>query len=204
MNLNKLKQAEASFLLRYPEGFADPAMQAVRKKHNVDRIVAYAQESLTRANCGRPQFVADTLLNIISRSSMVSRFEKPPFRAFVDALGSDEKEALAYAVEQRLHGRKQAGFETMLGMLQHHRIAKWAVISAVPFYYAPTREVFVKPTTAKNIIRFLEVSDLQYHATPSWAFYKGYRDLVAQVKKAVPRTLAPNNAALTGFLMMSV
>ena len=204
MNLNKLYEAEANFLLRYPEGFADAAIRSVRKKHNVDKLVAFAQDNLSRAQCNRPQHVADTLLKIVSRSSMVSRFEKPPFRAFVDALGSDEKEGLAHAIEQLLHGKKQRGFEAYLGMLAHHKIAKWAVISAVPFYYAPRREVFVKPTTAKGILRYLEIEDLAYRPMPDWAFYKGYRDILARIRKKVHPRLSPNNAALSGFMMMSL
>lgn len=203
MNLDKLKQAEANFLQAYPAGFADPAMQAVRKKHNVDKLVEFTQASLTRANCKRPEFVADTLLKIVSRSSMVSRFEKPGFKKYLDSLTSTEKKALAYAVEQRLFGRKQQGFEAIIGQLARFKIAKWAIISAVPFYFAPRREVFVKPTTAKGIVAYLEVADLRYTATPSWEFYKGYQALMVEVKKQVSPSLSPNYAALSGFLMMS-
>ena len=204
MNHEKFREAEANFLQLYPRGFADPAMQALRKKHNVGKLVEFAQDNLSKANCNRPQFIAETLLKIVSRSSMVSRFEKPPFRDFLNALPSPEKQALAYAVEQRLFGRKQKGFEEMLAMLAQHKIAKWAVISAVPFYFSPRREVFVKPTTAKGILAFLEVEDLHYQATPSWAFYKGYQRLLAEVKKQVSPSLSPSNAALSGFLMMSL
>jgi len=204
VNLKKLHEAEGNFLLRYPEGFADTAIQSVRKKHNVDKLVTFAQNNLSRAQCSQPQHVTDTLLKLVSRSSMVSRFEKPPFRAFVDALGSDEKEALAYAIAQLLHGKKQRGFEAYLGMLAHHKIAKWAVISAVPFYYAPKREVFVKPTTAKGILRYLEIEDPVYRPTPDWKFYKGYRDVLARIRKEVHPKLSPNNAALSGFMMMSL
>lgn len=185
MNREKLREAEASFLQIYPRGFADPAIQPLRRKHNVDRLVAFTQENLTRASCNRPEFVAEMLLRIISRSSMVSRFEKPRFREFIGSLGSEDKRALAYAVEQRLFGRKQKGFEAVLDMLLHHGIARWAVISAVPFYFAPRREVFVKPTTAKGILAFLEVDSPRYHATPSWAFYRGFRDLLTEVRKLV-------------------
>ena len=39
MNIEKLKLAEAAFLAQYPEGFADPGLAPIRKKHNVaDRI----------------------------------------------------------------------------------------------------------------------------------------------------------------------
>ena len=202
MNYDKLYEAEASFLMRYPDGFEDEAMAPIRKKHNINKLVEFAQANLAKVECNKPAHVMDTVLKIVSRSSMVSRFEKPPFRAFVEALDSDEQAAFAYAVEQRLHGRKQRGFEDMLGMLSHHKLAKWAVISVVPFYFAPTREAFVKPTTAKGILRYLEITDLGYHPTPSWSFYKGYRDLITSIKKEVSPALTPNNAALTGFLMM--
>jgi hypothetical protein len=204
MNLDKLKQAEADFLQRYPGGFSDPGMAPIKKKHNVDKLVDFTQENLGRGAFGRPEQVAENLLTIVSRSSMVSRFEKPRFRDFIRGMNSREKQDLADAFEQRLYGRKQFGFELMLGMLQQHKLAKWSLISVVPFHHAPNREVFVKPTTAKGILAFLEVEDLKYHPTPSWAFYKGYRDLVKDVRKHVVPTLAPNNAALTGFLMTTM
>ena len=204
MNIEKLLQAEAAFLSQYPQGFADPAMAIVKKKHNVDKLVEFTQANLTRTACLNPAHVSDTLIKIVSRSSMVSRFEKPPFRNFVEALDSDSREALAYAIEQRLFGRKQKGFEEILSMLAYHKIAKWSVISAVPFYFAPRREVFVKPTTAKGILASLEVEDLHYHPTPSWQFYRGYQRLLADIKKQVKPSLSPTNAALSGFLMMSL
>lgn len=203
VNSEKLKAAEAHFLQMYPDGFADEAMQSVRKKHNVDKLITYANETITKANCNRPEFIAEAVLNIISRSSMVSRFEKPPFKDFINSLSSPEKQAFAYAIEQRMFGRKAKGFDALVGMLAHFKLAKWSLVSAVPFYVAPRREVFVKPTTAKGIVKGLEV-DLHYQARPTWAFYDGYRKLIVDVRKQVSPTLSPSNAALTGFLMMSL
>ena len=205
MNHKKLKDAEAGFLQRYPGGFADPAMETIKKKHNVEKLAEFTQQHLTRANFNRPDCVTETIVKIVSRSSMVSRFEKPKFRDFIKSLDSHEKQALADAFEKRLYGRsKQRGFEEILGMLDHHKIAKWSVISVVPFYFAPEREAFVKPTTAKGILSYLEVDELEYKPKPSWAFYKGYVDLLGEIKKQVVPSLSPNNAALSGFLMMSI
>lgn len=205
MNYQKLKDAEASFLQRYPGGFADPGMESVKKKHNVDKLVEFSQQNLSRASFNRPELIAETLVKIVSRSSMVSRFEKPKFRDFINSLNSHEKQALADTMEKRLYGRqKQRGFDEFLGMLSHHKIAKWAVISAVPFYFSPRKEAFVKPTTAKGILSYLEVTDLEYKPTPSWAFYRGYLNLLAEIKREVVPSLSPNNAALTGFLMSSI
>lgn len=205
MNIKKLKQAEAAFLAQYPEGFADPGLEPVRKKHNVDKLTAFAQANLTRAHFNRPEHIAETLVKIISRSSMVSMFEKPRFRDFVTTLNSHEKEHLAFAFEKRLHGRaKRAGFEQIVGMLAYHKIAKWPLVSAIPYYFAPNKEAFVKPTTAKGIIAFLEVDDLHYKPMPSWEFYRGYLKVLDQVKKEVHPSLSPGYAALSGFLMVSM
>lgn len=205
MNLAHLRQAEASFLQRYPGGFADPELDTIRKRHDIDKLSAFTRESFSRSNFNRPELICEALVKVISRSSMVSRFEKPKFRDFVAALNSHEKQALATSVEKRLYGRqKRQGFEEILGMLAHQKLARWSVISAVPFYFAPTKEAFVKPTTAKGIIKFLDATDLNYAPTPSWEFYRGYLRLLGEIKANVVPTLTGNNAAITGFMMMSL
>lgn len=205
MNRSKLLQAEARFLAQYPGGFADPGMAHIKKKHNVDKLTEFAQLNLQRASFNRPEHVADTVLKIISRSSMVSRFEKPRFADFVRGLNSHEKEAFASAFEKRLYGRaKKRGFEELVGMLQPFGLAKWSVVSVVPFYVHPQNEIFVKPTTAKGIIVNLEIEDLHYKPAPTWEFYQGYKKLLGDVRETVSSSLSPNNAALTGFLMTSL
>ncbi len=205
MNIEKLKRAEADFLVRFPDGFADPAMAPIMKKHNVGKLTEFAQANLTRAQFNNPEHIAETLVRIISRSSMVSMFEKPKFRDFVRSLNSHEKEHLAFAFEKRLYGRaKRAGFEEILGMLSHYKLAKWSIISAVPFYFAPKKEAFVKPTTAKGIVAYLEVNEMQYKPRPSWEFYRAYVKLLNEIKKEVQPSISPNYAALSGFLMTTI
>ena len=48
MNLDRLKQAEANFLASYPGGFNHTDMQAIHKKHPVDRVAASARELLRK------------------------------------------------------------------------------------------------------------------------------------------------------------
>ena len=202
MNFRKLKEAEAAFLAQYPQGFDDPGMEWVRKSHPVDRLARFTRDNVTALTLNQPHKFAETLLTIMSRSSMVSRFEKPPFRAFVESLDSKEKQRLAAAFRKRLVGRnKREGFEEIVELLAHHKLARWSLVSALPFYFAPTKEAFVKPSTAKRIVAYLEVDDLDYHPRPDWAFYSGYRKLINEIKKHVSPSLTPNNAAATGFLM---
>ena len=164
MNIEKLMEAEAAFLARFPEGFndADPWMERIRKRHNVAQLVDFARTNLTEITLSQPQKFADTVLKIINRSSMVSRFEKPPFREFLESLNSKDRRYFAEAFRKRLFGRqKHRGFEEIVELLAHYKLARWSLVSAVPFYFAPTKEAFVKPTTAKKIIAYLEVTDLQ-------------------------------------------
>ncbi|NIB42331.1 hypothetical protein HBA55_22175 [Pseudomaricurvus alkylphenolicus] len=205
MNLKKLKQAEAIFLAQFPEGFSDPGLDSVRKKHNVGNLTKYAKENLNREQFNQPQRVCDDIVKVITRSSMVSVFEKVKFRDFVKLLNSHDKEFLAQAFEKRLYGRqKRAGFEEIQAMLAPHKVAKWPILSAVPYYLTPNKEAFLKPTTAKKIIQYLELDHLQYTATPTWEFYRGYKKALDDVKKNVHPSISSNYAALSGFLMMSM
>lgn len=74
----------------------------------------------------------------------------------------------------------------------------------IPMSRSGQVEVFVKPTTAKCVIEFFELTSLQYKPTPTWAFYEEYRDIITEMKSKVDSCLAPSNAAFSGFLMMSL
>lgn len=205
MNIQRLKEAEAAFLARFPLGFGDPELAAIRKRHNVDQLAKFTRENVTQMILSQPDTFADALLRIVSRSSMVSRFEKPPFREFVGSLTSQDRRTLAESFRKRLFGRKKReGFEEIVDLFADYKLARWSLVSAVPFYFAPSKEAFVKPTTAKRIVGFLEVDDLEYHPRPDWAFYDGYRKLILEIRKHVDPSLTPNNAAATGFLMVSM
>lgn len=180
-------------------------MESIRKRHNVDKLSEYAQANITPLTLSQPQKFLDSVVTIIARSSMVSRFEKAPFREFVGALTSKDKQFLTDAFSKRLVGRrKREGFDEIVGLLARHKLARWSIVSAVPFYLNPKKEVFVKPTTAKKIVSVLEIDDLHYHPRPDWVFYDGYRKLILDAKKHLDPSLTPNNAAITGLLMFSL
>jgi hypothetical protein len=207
MNVRKLLEAEAAFLARFPRGFddPDPIMQRIRKQHKVEQLAKFARENVTQMTLSQPHKFTDVLAKIVSRSSMVSRFEKPPFKAFLDGLSSPEKRRLADSFRKRLFGgKKREGFDEIVDRLARHKLARWPLVSAVPFYFAPSKEAFVKPSTAKRILVYLEIDELHYHPRPDWAFYDGYRRLILEIRKHVDPRLTPNSAATTGFLMSTM
>ena len=204
MNLKRLKQAEAEFLARYPGGFNHPDMITIGKKHNVGKMTEQAKELLSKKSFQNTGPVLDSLIKIVSRSSMVSMFEKPKFRDYVNGLDRDEREALAMGFQLLLHGKQQRGFEIVIDILARGKLAKWSLITICPNYMKPLDEVFVKPTTAKNVIKYLELENLDYKPRPSWAFYEEFRRQILAMKEKVDPSISPSNAAFTGFLMMSL
>jgi len=203
VNIDVLRKAQASFLANYPGGFNNPEMIAMGKKHKMEQLERQARESFAKKCFDNPGCIAEQAAKLVSRSSMVSMFEKPRFSDFAQSLNSKERHQFSDALYSLVHGKQEQGFDGMLEVLGKQKLAKWTLVSVLPAYYNPQKEVFVKPTTAKLIIDRLEL-DLAYKATPSWAFYKGYRKAINELKKSVDESLAPNNPAFCGFLMMSL
>ena len=204
MNFKKLIQVEDAFFDRYPGGFANPEMIAIRKIHNLDKMVELAQQSFTKRNFKLPDLIIENMIKIVARSSLVSVFEKPKFRDFARSLPPEDRIVLTEGLGEVLHGNEQNGFETMLAILKSGKLAKWPLMTICQAYYRPQVEVFVKPTTAKGIIETFEIKELQYKPSPTWAFYAQYRAVINEMKTMVDPSLSPYNIAFTGFLMRRI
>lgn len=204
MNLARLKHAEQDFFHRYPGGFSNPELIQIRKKHKLDQMIAMAQDAFTRQNFKLPDLTAENAIKVVTRSSLVSVFEKPSFRNFVRSLPPQGKRRFASGLEELLHGNTQAGFLVVLETLRDGRLAKWSRMTICQAYYHPQSEVFIKPTTAKRIIEYFELNHLHYRPQPSWDFYEEYRDAINEMKSRVDASLSPSSIAFTGFLMRSI
>jgi hypothetical protein len=200
MNLIKLKDAEARFLAGYPGGFSDPLMLEVAKKHKAERMNQLTRESLAPKRFKDPGQIVESMVKIVSQSSLVSVFEKPRFRDLARALSSDEKERLALGLKEFLHGNQGFGFELMCDLLREYKLAKWTLLTVYPIYYRPETEVFIKPTTTKWIIQHYELEGLQYSPRPTFAFYQAYREQINRMKAQLDPAMQGSNVALTGIL----
>ncbi|WGO97038.1 hypothetical protein QFX18_13395 [Saccharophagus degradans] len=204
MHTKRLKFAEEQFLAAYPGGFAHPEIVAIGKKHNVNKLSDFCQEAFAKNKFKHADQILEDWIKVISRSSMISMFEKPKFKSFINTRNSDEKKTLVDGLKLALHGKHQQGFELQLELLKVDKLAKWSIISAVPAYYRLQEEIFVKPTTVKGIVNYFELEGITYKPTPSWEFYEKYRAYILEMKKHVSPSLSPNNPAFCGFLMMSL
>lgn len=76
INRRKLKEAEKKFLKMYPGGFGHPEMEKVAKKHQPEKMAALARESYAKEKFNEPDEIVASMIRIVTRSSMVSVFEK--------------------------------------------------------------------------------------------------------------------------------
>lgn len=199
-----LKHLEEKFLAQYPGGFDNTEMVKLGKKHKMDKMTATAKAFFTKSAFQDIDTVAANAITLISRASMVSMFEKPKLKDFVNGLPKEDKAFFVNALKQLLHGKQQNGFEAMVDILKTGKLAKWSLLTIIPAYYRADTEVFVKPTTAKDIISVFGIDSMVYKPLPTWDFYHAYRKLINEGKKHVDKTLSPSNAAFTGFLMMTM
>jgi hypothetical protein len=204
MNLARLKQLEADFLYQYPGGFDNPKMIETRKKHKLDKMIEMAQEAFVKRNFKLPDLIVENTVKIITRSSLISVFEKPKFRDYAYSLAPEGRKQLAEGLEGIPHGNQQRGFEKVADVLQRGKLAKWPLMTVCPAYFHPQVEVFVKPTITKQVIEYLQLTDLHYHPRPTWAFYNEYRAAINEMKSHVEESLARYNIGFTGFLMRTM
>jgi len=204
MNTAKLKEAEYEFLNRYPGGFNHREMLIISKKHKPEKMKTLAAESFDVESFNDPVLIVENMIKVITRSSMVSVFEKPKFRDYARMISNDEKALLSKGLYEFLYDNQEAGFNMMLDILKMGKLAKWTILTICPVYFKPHREVYIKPTTVKGVIDHFEIRDIAYSPKPTFEFYRSYRDIINQMKKEVDPLLSPDSAAFSGFLMMSI
>ncbi|VAV83610.1 hypothetical protein MNBD_DELTA01-2121 [hydrothermal vent metagenome] len=89
MNMEKLKDAKDDFMKKYPGGFKHPVIVEIGKKHKMDKMVQLTQESFEKERFGDTDDILNSMVKVISKSSMVSVFEKPRFRDSIKQMPAD-------------------------------------------------------------------------------------------------------------------
>ena len=129
MNLERLYTAQTVFLDRYPGGFAHPDMVEIGKKHRVDKIAEQTQSLLAKPVFKSQAQALENIVKTVTRSSMVSLFEKPKFRDYVNGLSRDDRGSLSEGFRKMLHGNQEKGFNEVLDILIEGKLAKWSLMT---------------------------------------------------------------------------
>ncbi len=180
MNQTRLENAQRWFLSRYPGGFAHPELALIGKKHRLEKMQDFVRDNFAQKKFRDTDELLADWVKLVSRASLVSIFEKPKFRDLVNDLSPKEKNGFAAGLKGAASmATSRRVFEKILHLLQSYKFAKWSIISLAPVYANPQEEVFIKPTTVKSIIGFLELENLVYRPQPSWEFYFEFRRQIA-------------------------
>lgn len=203
MNLDKLKFAEANFFAFYPKGFQDEGLLPIIKRHNTEGIGESVRELFAPERFRNPDEICDSFAKIVSKSTLISLFEKPKMRDMIKQMSMDQRDMLAIALKELLHGNREKGFEMIVEVLAIHTLAKWSIVTLIPYYYDREKNFFIKPNTTKDIIKFFEIGGIVYKPRPSFEFYERYTQVLAEMRSHVSPLIGRDNAGFTGFLMMA-
>lgn len=205
MNLKKLAEAEAYFLELYPEGFNDVGLLPIIKRHNTAKLGEQAKAMFAKENFTQPDLICENFAKIASKSTLLSLFEKPKIRDMVKSMRMERKDMLCIGLYEMLYGDLEEGFDILLEVLLAYQLAKWSIVTLIPYYVHREKFFFIKPTTTKNIIAFFELEGLVYKPRPSYEFYMAYtKNLEAMKAKSSKKVKHDDNAYFTGFLMMAM
>jgi hypothetical protein len=149
MNLIRLRQAEEAFLYRYPGGFNNPEIIAIRKKkHNVDKMIAFAQQSFAKRNFSLSDRVIQNMEKLVSRSSLISVFEKPRFRDLMETLSPENQNLSRRGLGTHFTEMSKSA-SSHFRFVEKPELAKWSLMTVCQAYFHPHQDVLVKTTTIK-------------------------------------------------------
>ncbi len=205
MNIKRIKQLEARFLSRYPEGFFSEELIPMGKKFKLQKHVDYVHKVCSKEYLKLGLSIFFDVTKVVQNSGMVSVFEKMRFRDLMKEYDNTEKILFLEAIYNLIHLDEELGFNQLYDMLSPYKLAKWPIITCYRAYYNKDYDVFVKPTTVKKIIKFLELEEVVYTPRVNYEFYKRYREYLNEMKKHVSEdSIKPSNPAFSGFLMMTI
>lgn len=204
MKLEKIQDLESEFLHRYPKGFEDAHFFPTMKKFKPEKLEEFAKEALKKENFSNPNLLVEGFFKTVQKSVLVSLFDKLKLKDAISSLNTYEKDMLSIEIYELLYGNKKEGFEGLVAFLAQYNLAKWTIISVVPYYLHRQKEYFIKPTTTKNIIKYFELKDCIYKPKPSFEFYENYTTILDEIKSNMNNSLSFDNAAFTGFLKVAI
>lgn len=200
--IDKVKYLEEKFLQIYPQGFESESLVEEGKKHKLRKTSDFIIESTLQKNLDSGLDALEDVVKCVTKSSMVSVFEKVKFKDLIKGITDDEKFYFLDALNENIHGDEEKGFNMLKDFLSKYKLAKWPLMTVFRAYINLDYDVFIKPTTVKKILAYLEYDEIKYSPTPTYEFYTKYRDLMNGLKEHVDSSLYPSNPAFSGFFMI--
>lgn len=117
----------------------------------------------------------------------------------VKSMRMERRDMLSIGLYELLYGDSKEGFDTLVEVLSFYSLAKWSIVTLIPYYFYRDKEFFIKPTTTKNILAFFEIEGLVYKPKPNYEFYVQYTKVLEGMKAEVSEKIShDDNAGFTG------
>jgi len=153
------------------------------KRHNTAKIGEQVREMFAKENFSQPELICENFAKIVSKSTLISLFEKPKVRDMMKEMRMERRDMFSIGLYEMLYGNQKEGFEIVVEILSYYTLAKWSLVTLIPYYFYRDKEFFVKPMTTKNVIAFFEIEGLVYKPRPSYEFYVQYTNVLKEMKK---------------------
>lgn len=204
MNKKKLKELEENFFEYYPKGFEDEKLIKTSKIFDTKRFNNVVKSSFDIKNFSNCEQICQDFFKILLKSPLISFYEGDILKSALKSFTNYEKDMLSIYLQELLHEDLNSGFEDFVELLAIKNLAKWHIVTLIPYYFAPEQNYFLKPTTTKNIIKYFELENLKYNSKPNYEFYENYTKELEIMKNSVRKELRDDNAKFTGFLRMGM
>ncbi len=150
MNVQKLRQLEKEFLYVYPKGFESETLEGVKKKHKLLKTSEFFKMACSKESIESGLDSIDDIIMAVTKSSMVSVFEKIKFKDMIQSICKEEKFEFLDALYENIYGVEEERFKALVSLLSKYNMAKWPIVTCFRAYLNIQYDVFMKPTTVKK------------------------------------------------------
>ncbi|PCJ61500.1 MAG: hypothetical protein COA65_00630 [Rhodospirillaceae bacterium] len=174
--------AKNRFLSFFPDGFASEhylskeRQYKLQAKELLDNTVPL-DAALNSSGHG------EAIRAVFNKTNLISPFEKMRLN---DALLSDQADQFINGAARMASGEIKNGLREMEKSLKPHDVAKWTVVTYLPFLWNPTKHMFLKPTITKDFSeRIGHPFFNNYEAKLDIGVYESLLDLVDKTEQKI-------------------
>ncbi|WP_198306347.1 hypothetical protein [Arcobacter vandammei] len=208
MNIEKLKECEDRFCEYYEKGFEDEKLAKTVKLFNTAKFHEMAKNSFALEKFSNIEQIIQDFFTILLKSPLISFYEGDILKSALKNFTMYEKDMLSIFLQDILYGdfphNLENSFDDFVELLASKNLAKWHIVTLIPYYFSLNKNYFLKPSTTRNIIKYFEIENLKYNSKPSFEFYKAYTNNLLEMKNSVNPKLKDDNGRFTGFLRLSM
>lgn len=208
MNLEKLKDCEERFFEYYKDGFEDEKLAKTVKLFNTIKFQTLVKNSFALENFSNIEYISQSFFEILLKSPLISFYERDLIKNALKNFTNYEKDMLSIYLKDLLYEDLEESikdsFDELVELLASKNLAKWHILTLIPYYFAPNKNYFLKPSTTRNIVKYFELENIKYKPRPSFEFYKDYTKNLQKMKNIVNPILRDDNGRFTGFLRLAM